>query len=104
MKVEELEDKKSLFIDSYIDENIMREYHGEMFAHLDNLLDAFSNYRNKKLIELNQQLTTHALQLIEKNKHLQNYADHTRFCSSKSCTDGICDCGYIKPDKKFKKK
>ena len=35
-------------------------------------------------------------ELIENNKHLQNYAGHTEFCSWKMNGNGICDCGYIK--------
>ena len=34
--------------------------------------------------------------ILNENKHLQNYADHTEFCSWKNNGNGICDCGYVK--------
>ena len=54
---------------------------------------------NLKLTDSNIFLESQSKELIEENKHLQNYAGHTDFCSWQMNGNGNCDCGYIKTNK-----
>ena len=57
MKKQELEELKSLFIDSYVDNYVMDTYHSEMVTDLDNLCNAFAKHQNKELLEEVKELT-----------------------------------------------
>ncbi len=75
---EEIEQLKVAFINEYIDDYVMDAFKSEMLVKLDNLLNAFSQFQNKELIEICTKLI-HAnkredvIETIEWTDELEDY-------------------------------